>query len=95
MGDEMILGVAMVLVLRCFIEECFISARTCCTWKSSYDSLFLFLLSRRSGGSASVHAPVDVLLFLLGWFQDLSNRTCQRFYAIEVFFSAKRGTYLE
>lgn len=33
--------------------------------------LLLFLLARRSGGSASVHAPVNVLLFFLGWFQDL------------------------
>lgn len=30
-----------------------ISARTCCTWKSSYDSLFLLgLLARRSDGPA-------------------------------------------
>lgn len=43
--------------------------------------LLLFLLSRRSGGSASVHAPVNVLLFLLGWFQDLiGNGSCQRLH---------------
>lgn len=38
-------------------------------------SLFLLLLARRSGGGpAGAHAPVDVLLFLFGWFQDLFGR---------------------
>lgn len=38
--------------------------------KSSYEFLLL-LLSRRSDGPAEAHAPVDVLLFLFCWFQDL------------------------
>jgi hypothetical protein len=36
--------------------------------------LLLFLLSRRSDGSATAYTPVDVLLFLLGWFQDLDTK---------------------
>lgn len=40
--------------------------------KSSYEFLLL-LLSRRSDGPAEAHAPVDVLLFLFCWFQDLSK----------------------
>lgn len=31
----------------------------------------LLLFPRRSDGSATAHATVDVLLFLFGWFQDL------------------------
>ena len=34
-------------------------------------SLFLLLLARRSDGRAGAHAPVDVLLFLFGWLEDL------------------------
>jgi len=35
----------------------------------------LFLLwFARSDGSARAHAPVDVLLFLFCWFQDLSRK---------------------
>lgn len=34
--------------------------------------LFLLLLARRSGGRpAGARAPIDVLLFLFGWFEDL------------------------
>lgn len=40
--------------------------------KLVYFLLFL-LLSRRSDGSATAYTPVDVLLFLLGWFQDLDT----------------------
>lgn len=43
--------------------------------KARIDPLFLLLLARRSGGRpAGVHAPVDVLLFLFGWFEDLPTR---------------------
>lgn len=36
--------------------------------------LFLLLLARRSGGGpAGAHAPVNVLLFLFRWFQDLKE----------------------
>lgn len=35
--------------------------------------LFLLWFARRSDGSARAHAPVDVLLFLFCWFQDLSR----------------------
>ena len=34
------------------------------------NSLFLLLLAR-SVGSSGAHAPVNVLLFLFGWFEDL------------------------
>lgn len=38
--------------------------------------LFLLLLARRSGGGAAgAHAPVDVLLFLFGRFEDLHGRS--------------------
>jgi hypothetical protein len=74
-GHRMSLG---IWVSRCSVTLCgsydvFISARTCCTWKSSYDSLLLLLLSRRSDGLAEAHAPVDVLLFLFCWLQDLEG----------------------
>jgi hypothetical protein len=42
--------------------------------KARMTSLLLLLFARRSDGSASAYAPVDVLLFLFGWFQDLSRK---------------------
>lgn len=39
--------------------------------------LLLLLLPWRSDGPASVHATVDVLLFLLCWFQDLTTGSRQ------------------
>lgn len=54
-------------------EDKTISARTCCTRKVRVGTLLLFLFPWRSYGPASAHATVDVLLFLLRWFQNLGE----------------------
>lgn len=74
-------------------EDETISARTCCTRKVRVGTLLLFLFPWRSYGPASAHATVDVLLFLLRWFQNLGRHSislnfekhCQWRYSIAVF----------
>jgi len=56
-----------------FCRRKFIFVRICCTRKRSYQPLqvlLLLLLARRGVGAATI----DVLLFLLSWLQDLSER---------------------
>ena len=57
---------------RVRVGERFIGVRTCCTRETRVGiRLLLLLFPRRSDGPASVHATVNVLLFLFSRFQNL------------------------